>query len=123
RLSYRARGVSVCRYFFFQAEDGIRDATVTGVQTCALPILDCSSCTTNSEAFAAQGLAQNAASKAFAWVLGGLQINYSRRLNVFGQYIITSSSQGFLLNGNTHTLQGGVRYSLGSAREAVTGPR
>src|SRR5207245_7314150 len=25
--------------FFFQAEDGIRDATVTGVQTCALPIL------------------------------------------------------------------------------------
>jgi len=87
------------------------------------PAVDCSSCTTNSEAFAAQGLAQNAASKAFAWVLGGLQINYSRRLNVFGQYIITSSSQGFLLNGNTHTLQGGVRYSLGSAREDVTGPR
>src|SRR5207245_8343854 len=25
-------------HFFFQAEDGIRDATVTGVQTCALPI-------------------------------------------------------------------------------------
>src|SRR5688572_33195127 len=25
--------------FFFQAEDGIRDLTVTGVQTCALPIL------------------------------------------------------------------------------------
>src|SRR5215470_1035535 len=27
-----------CVFFFFQAEDGIRDATVTGVQTCALPI-------------------------------------------------------------------------------------
>src|SRR2546427_7275884 len=26
------------RIFFFQAEDGIRDLTVTGVQTCALPI-------------------------------------------------------------------------------------
>src|SRR5205809_856868 len=25
-------------YFFFQAEDGIRDVAVTGVQTCALPI-------------------------------------------------------------------------------------
>src|SRR2546430_9239569 len=25
-------------FFFFQAEDGIRDLTVTGVQTCALPI-------------------------------------------------------------------------------------
>src|SRR5437763_2171699 len=26
-------------FFFFQAEDGIRDTSVTGVQTCALPIL------------------------------------------------------------------------------------
>src|SRR2546429_4224862 len=26
------------RFFFFQAEDGIRDVAVTGVQTCALPI-------------------------------------------------------------------------------------
>src|SRR6266542_3250400 len=29
----------MCFFFVFQAEDGIRDATVTGVQTCALPIL------------------------------------------------------------------------------------
>src|SRR2546430_11207081 len=29
--------MSLC-IFFFQAEDGIRDLTVTGVQTCALPI-------------------------------------------------------------------------------------
>src|SRR5438034_6377603 len=27
-----------CFFFFFQAEDGIRDHCVTGVQTCALPI-------------------------------------------------------------------------------------
>src|SRR5256885_8369684 len=27
-------------FFFFQAEDGIRDYKVTGVQTCALPIFD-----------------------------------------------------------------------------------
>src|SRR5256885_7885428 len=27
-----------CDFFFFQAEDGIRDYKVTGVQTCALPI-------------------------------------------------------------------------------------
>src|SRR5437867_4412876 len=32
---YRARGL---KCFFFQAEDGIRGRTVTGVQTCALPI-------------------------------------------------------------------------------------
>src|SRR2546429_6397842 len=34
--------VNVCEvywYFFFQAEGGIRDVAVTGVQTCALPIL------------------------------------------------------------------------------------
>src|SRR2546430_12420129 len=30
----------VVYFFFFQAEDGIRDLTVTGVQTCALPISD-----------------------------------------------------------------------------------
>src|SRR2546422_8177266 len=37
------RGVSTsvfCIFFFFQAEDGIRDVAVTGVQTCALPISD-----------------------------------------------------------------------------------
>src|SRR5437868_1724923 len=28
----------ILEYFFFQAEDGIRDRNVTGVQTCALPI-------------------------------------------------------------------------------------
>src|SRR6267154_3952554 len=28
----------MCVFFFFQAEDGIRDGRVTGVQTCALPI-------------------------------------------------------------------------------------
>src|SRR3989440_3707898 len=30
--------MSFCFFFFFQAEDGIRDLIVTGVQTCALPI-------------------------------------------------------------------------------------
>src|SRR2546422_10562196 len=30
--------MSVLFFFFFQAEDGIRDVAVTGVQTCALPI-------------------------------------------------------------------------------------
>src|SRR5437588_7712310 len=31
---------SRCLLFFFQAEDGIRDHCVTGVQTCALPIFE-----------------------------------------------------------------------------------
>src|SRR2546430_16380442 len=33
-------------FFFFQAEDGIRDLTVTGVQTCALPIFQASASVT-----------------------------------------------------------------------------
>src|SRR6266498_4578833 len=33
--------ISLFSFFFFQAEDGIRDADVTGVQTCALPISWC----------------------------------------------------------------------------------
>src|SRR5256885_5006286 len=33
-----SRAVDPCSIFFFQAEDGIRDYKVTGVQTCALPI-------------------------------------------------------------------------------------
>src|SRR5256886_5715512 len=40
-LQCTRRGASISlkrSFFFFQAEDGIRDLTVTGVQTCALPI-------------------------------------------------------------------------------------
>src|SRR3989449_7043417 len=39
-------------FFFFQAEDGIRDVAVTGVQTCALPISD-------DEALTRRALAKN----------------------------------------------------------------
>src|SRR5437762_4628265 len=36
--SWMRRKLLVFSFFFFQAEDGIRDTSVTGVQTCALPI-------------------------------------------------------------------------------------
>src|SRR2546427_3472467 len=36
--TYMTHNLFLFFYFFFQAEDGIRDLTVTGVQTCALPI-------------------------------------------------------------------------------------
>src|SRR5437763_12922238 len=35
-----AFGLVGCSSFFFQAEEGMRDTSVTGVQTCALPILE-----------------------------------------------------------------------------------
>src|SRR2546429_2932822 len=37
-MCWHGRAVWVACFFFFQAEDGIRDVAVTGVQTCALPI-------------------------------------------------------------------------------------
>src|SRR5256886_4604575 len=41
RIYVRVVVAVVCLvFFFFQAEDGIRDLTVTGVQTCALPIFE-----------------------------------------------------------------------------------
>src|SRR5207244_7615211 len=54
--------------FFFQAEDGIRDDLVTGVQTCALPI-----CIFRSPAGIAERIPD---AKLFfaAWIVGGLCI-------------------------------------------------
>src|SRR6266436_3516866 len=37
-ITIKAQTVRLNYLFFFQAEDGIRDVAVTGVQTCALPI-------------------------------------------------------------------------------------
>src|SRR5215813_1616493 len=44
-MVFLARWARRFSFFFFQAEDGIRDADVTGVQTCALPICGRSSLT------------------------------------------------------------------------------
>src|SRR5256885_3339235 len=43
-LLERTEVLECVHFFFFQAEDGIRDYKVTGVQTCALPISPHRSC-------------------------------------------------------------------------------
>ncbi len=83
------------------------------------PIVDCTGCNT-SQAVEADDRVHTAASKAFFWVMGGLQINYSSKLNVFAHYLLTSSAANFLLQSNTHTLQGGIRISLGTSKEGIT---
>jgi hypothetical protein len=50
--------------------------------------------------------------------MGGVQINVGK-LAVYGQYMLTSAAQGFLISGSTHTIQGGIRYSLGTSKEDV----
>src|SRR5262249_58353779 len=51
--------------FFFQAEDGIRDWSVTGVQTCALPILADARCLTSWETRATRSRLNS--SRSTAW--------------------------------------------------------
>lgn len=107
----------------FPAQKVIEPFVGTGfaLQQVLNPIPDCTSqsCTL-SEFTEADDRAHEAASKAFFWLMGGLQINYSSKLNVFAHYILTSGAANFLLEGNTHTLQGGIRYSLGSSKEGIT---
>ena len=83
------------------------------------PVVDCSGCTT-SEFQQADDRVNDQASKAFFWLMGGLQINYSSKLNVFAHYLLTSSASNFLLESNTHSLQGGVRISFGTSKEGIT---
>jgi len=83
------------------------------------PTVDCTGCNT-SQAVEADDRVHTAASKAFFWVMGGLQINYSSKLNVFAQYLLTSSAANFLLQSNTHTFQGGIRLSLGTSKEGIS---
>ena len=89
------------------------------------PSIDCSGATANavcssaSDSSIAAQAASDQASKAFAWAMAGVQINFGR-LGVFGQATVTSSAQQFMLDGPTFTVQGGIRYSLGSSKEDVT---
>src|SRR6266536_6471463 len=57
-LSGFERARTVLSFFVFQAEDGIRDPLVTGVQTCALPIAGCTrcSCPASQASGAAEGV-------------------------------------------------------------------
>ncbi|PYO86850.1 MAG: hypothetical protein DMD66_12490, partial [Gemmatimonadetes bacterium] len=82
------------------------------------PVVDCTGCDL-SQASQADDRVNDASSKAFFWVMGGLQINYSSKLNVFAHWLLTSSASNFLLQSNTHSLQGGVRVSLGTSKEGI----
>jgi hypothetical protein len=82
------------------------------------PTATCTTCTV-SDAALTQEAADNAATKAFFWWMGGIDVRQGR-LSLYGHYILTSSSKGFLLDGVVHTFQGGLRYSFGSSKEDVT---
>jgi len=88
------------------------------------PTVDCTGTTPNSQCASvndqavAQSAVDDAGSKGFAWIMGGMQINMGK-LAVYGHYMLTSAAQGFLISGTTHAIQGGIRYSLGTSKEDV----
>src|SRR2546430_9793357 len=67
-------------FFFFQAEDGIRDLTVTGVQTCALPIFPSVPMAQAGPMFANRPLGQLSPRDTARATIGGAEvwIDYSR---------------------------------------------
>src|SRR5256885_12330733 len=69
-------------FFFFQAEDGIRDYKVTGVQTCALPIcMKVDLALPNSDSYSSQTLAK-------------VRQNLGTDVVVLGSYLDSSDAAG-----------------------------
>jgi hypothetical protein len=83
------------------------------------PQATCTNCTL-ADATITQNAADNAGTKAFFWLMGGIEVRQGP-LALYGHYILTSSERGFVFSGVTHTIQGGIRYSIGSSREDVSG--
>jgi hypothetical protein len=79
----------------------------------------CPDCTSVAQLAQLADAAASAATKAFFWWMGGIDIKQGR-LALYGHYILTSSAAGFLIQGTTHTFQGGIRYSLGTSKESIT---
>jgi len=83
------------------------------------PVATCLNCVNASERASVQDAADNAATKAFFFWMGGVDIKQGR-IALYGHYILTSAAKGFLIQGTTHSFQGGIRYILGSAKESIT---
>ena len=81
--------------------------------------VSCSSNCQGSDFSQLQDEADAAATKAFFWWMGGIDIKQGR-LALYGHYILTSAAASFLIQGTTHTFQGGIRYSFGSSKEGIT---
>jgi hypothetical protein len=79
----------------------------------------CPDCTSVAQLSQMADQANAAATKAFFWWMGGIDVKQGR-LALYGHYVITSAAAGFLIQGTTHTFQGGIRYSLGTSKEGIT---
>jgi opacity protein-like surface antigen len=67
-----------------------------------------------------QSLVDDASTRAFFNIMGGVQMMLGRRAAVYISYEFVPSTTDFLLSGEQHTFGGGLRYSFGGRREEVT---
>lgn len=67
-----------------------------------------------------QALVEDAATRAFFNIMGGLQFMLGRKAAVYFSYEFVPSTKNFLLSGEQHTFGGGIRYSFGGRKEEVT---
>jgi opacity protein-like surface antigen len=67
-----------------------------------------------------QSLAQEAASRAFFNILGGVQMMMGTRMALYATYEFIPATSDFLLSDEQHTFSGGIRYTFGSRKEDVT---
>ncbi len=77
--------------------------------------------TSQVQANLARQLASNKSTDGFVTLVGGVQFRIARLVG-FGQYQLASSpSAGNLLRGPTHSIVGGIRFSLGASKEGIHG--
>src|SRR5438270_10858768 len=97
-------------FFFFQAEDGIRDLTVTGVQTCALPICNALSVTNLNTGGTLQDSAAVAVAGAMDWQGGTLTGGGTLTVAAAGTLSIDNNSLHYL-DGETLSNQGTATWT------------
>ena len=77
--------------------------------------------TSPQQALLAKRLAETKSTDGFISFVGGIQFRLGRVVG-FGQYQISSSpTSGHLLQGPAHAVTGGLRFSLGGAKEGIRG--
>src|SRR5690348_7040332 len=94
----------LCLFFFFQAEDGIRDGRVTGVQTCALPIFQVSDLLVRDSAIEVVDSCSEEVTKALA-----------RLVDTVIQTVVNAGTNGVIYSGGKTS-----RTSLGAGDTLAT---
>src|SRR5205809_7318310 len=111
------------RAFFFQAEDGIRDVAVTGVQTCALPISTrCSTerCVRPASSVTITGFAAAARRRASSEIADGSAAGADGMLATAGGFVAIVSSRNSI-GTETNTGPWGAAIASWQARWMVDG--